>query len=124
MNQEIPKGTYTVAIRETSSSGLAVGGEKPTPDGPGCASSHCSVTPECRCGLQMSRNPHPDAGKVPALLSVGASFVCVPCTVASLHRSETRRKELRHDVRQLWQDSISGQVQDRLKKVLDADSMR
>lgn len=41
MSQEIPKGPYSVKISETSSSNLSVGGEKPTPDDPGCALPRC-----------------------------------------------------------------------------------
>lgn len=39
----------------------------------------------CTCGMPMSRNPHPDAGKPTALLAVGASYVCIPCTVRGRH---------------------------------------
>ena len=41
----------------------------------------------CACGLPMSRNPHPDAGKPAALLEVGAVWVCIPCTVKSRHKA-------------------------------------
>ncbi len=44
----------------------------------------------CTCGLPMSRNPHPDAGKPAALLDVGAVWVCSPCTVQGRHKASRR----------------------------------
>ncbi len=40
----------------------------------------------CLCGGEMSKNPHPQAGKPEALLEVGAVYVCIPCTVRTRHR--------------------------------------
>lgn len=45
----------------------------------------------CFCGLRMSRNPHPDAGKPEHLLPVGASYVCVPCS-SKAHQTANERK--------------------------------
>ena len=42
--------------------------------------------PKCGlCGGQMSENPHPDAGKPDSLLTVGASYYCIPCGQMALH---------------------------------------
>lgn len=49
------------------------------------------------CGLQMSRNPHPDAGKVSSLMTVGATWECIPCTY---NRAVTRGHKLRDLERQ------------------------
>ena len=38
-----------------------------------------------QCGGPMSRNPHPQAGKIPTLLVVGAVYECIPCLVNSRH---------------------------------------
>ena len=38
-----------------------------------------------RCREPMTQNPHPDAGKPATLLTVGAVWVCIPCTQLALH---------------------------------------
>lgn len=42
--------------------------------------------PICKCELDMSENPHPDAGKPFTLCEVGAVWVCIPCQSATLHK--------------------------------------
>lgn len=43
--------------------------------------------PLCGCGLRMSRNPHPDAGKPnQAGVEVGYLFECIPCLVKTRNR--------------------------------------
>ena len=42
-------------------------------------------TPTCFCGLRMTLNPHPDAGKPERLLEVGAVYVCIPCLNKANH---------------------------------------
>jgi len=37
------------------------------------------------CGGQMSKNPHPDAGKPEKLLEAGAEYVCIPCQRRSMY---------------------------------------
>lgn len=44
-----------------------------------------SGAPECRCGLPMSENPHPDAGKPFTLLETGPVWACIPCGSKTLH---------------------------------------
>lgn len=44
----------------------------------------------CACGCPMSRNPHPRAGRIATLLTVGADWVCIPCTIASRHTADGR----------------------------------
>ncbi len=39
----------------------------------------------CKCGLPMSKNPHPDAGKPFTLLETGAVWECIPCQSKTLH---------------------------------------
>lgn len=39
----------------------------------------------CYCGLPISKNPHPKAGEMMTLLTVGSEYVCIPCTVKSRH---------------------------------------
>lgn len=46
--------------------------------------------PECRCGLVMTRNPHPKAGDPALLCQVGATYECIPCTAQALHNWSTR----------------------------------
>lgn len=46
--------------------------------------------PKCSCGLPMSKNPHPDAGKPWTLLETGPVWVCIPCMSKTLHRWATR----------------------------------
>jgi len=45
----------------------------------------------CGCGLTMSKNPHPDAGKPGQLLEVGAVYVCIPCAQQARFRAYQRR---------------------------------
>lgn len=47
----------------------------------------------CECGLPMARNPHPDAGKPARLREVGATWVCVPCTVLGRHKAHRDARE-------------------------------
>jgi|GEM_PF-4162486 len=49
--------------------------------------------PECFCGLAMSKNPHPDAGKPFTLLETGPVWVCIPCQSGTLHRWCERAKK-------------------------------
>lgn len=64
----------------------------------------------CQCGLPMSRNPHPDAGRVDRYLDVGAVWVCIPCTVRTRHAWAGRAQQAQAVVRQLydaWHDDRS-----------------
>lgn len=38
------------------------------------------------CGGPLTRNPHPQAGKMETLLEIGAVWECIPCLVRSRHR--------------------------------------
>lgn len=42
----------------------------------------------------MSRNPHPNAGKPETLLTVGAVWVCIPCTTKSRNGWHNRFRDL------------------------------
>lgn len=44
----------------------------------------------CSCGLKMSKNPHPDAGKPLSLKTVGAVWVCIPCLCLNRHEWSVR----------------------------------
>lgn len=55
----------------------------------------------CDCGLPMARNPHPDAGKPDVLLNVGATYVCIPCTVRTRHGWANQARERRLELEQL-----------------------
>ncbi len=39
-----------------------------------------------KCGLPMSQNPHPRAGKPPDYLEIGTMYECIPCLVGNRHR--------------------------------------
>lgn len=39
-----------------------------------------------KCGLQLSDNPHPEAGKPPHYLQVGCPKECIPCLTLSRHQ--------------------------------------
>ncbi|WP_250507634.1 hypothetical protein [Caballeronia sp. GAFFF3] len=43
-----------------------------------------------KCGLQMTVNPHPEAGKPPHYLEVGCPKECIPCLVKNRHGWATR----------------------------------
>lgn len=47
----------------------------------------------CSCGLPMTVNPHPDAGKPGALLEIGAMLVCIPCMTSSRHQWAARAQK-------------------------------
>lgn len=54
-----------------------------------CGACSRSATPNvCTCGLPLSKNPHPNAGDPKHLLTVGAMWVCIPCTVRSRHDAQ------------------------------------
>ena len=57
----------------------------------------CETGLECRCGLPMSKNPHPDAGKTEHLTTVGAVWVCVPCTVKAMSGWASRYHQASRD---------------------------
>lgn len=42
------------------------------------------------CGLPMTKNPHPDAGKMATLLEVGTPYECIPCLTKSRHQWSRR----------------------------------
>ena len=44
-----------------------------------------SESPVCKCGIEMSKNPHPDCGKPSTLLEIGPVWVCIPCHSGTLH---------------------------------------
>lgn len=52
-----------------------------------------------KCGLLLSDNPHPEAGKPPHYLEVGCPKECIPCLMKSRHswakRAMAAEKELR-----------------------------
>lgn len=52
----------------------------------------------CACGLPMRKNPHPDAGRLETLLTVGPQWVCIPCTVASRHAATARADQAEQDL--------------------------
>ena len=54
--------------------------------------------PTCHCGVQMSLNPHPEAGKTETLCEVGATFVCIPCCVKSRHVANQRKCEAQRNL--------------------------
>ena len=67
--------------------------------------------PTCHCGVLMSLNPHPDAGKVETLLEVGATFVCVPCCVKSRHiateqsiDADAKTRAIKEDIVEMYND--------------------
>lgn len=41
--------------------------------------------PVCKCGLPLSKNPHPQAGDPLEFVDVGATYECIPCLAASRH---------------------------------------
>ena len=48
------------------------------------------------CGQQtLTRNPHPDAGKPEHLLTVGATWECIPCNRRALHTAAEQGQEYR-----------------------------
>ena len=53
----------------------------------GHASMHDTNAPTCGCGLSMSKNPHPDAGK-PTMegAEVGYEWECIPCIIKTRNR--------------------------------------
>lgn len=55
----------------------------------------------CNCGLEMSLNPHPDAGKSNRMLEVGTVWVCIPCTVKSRHGWSTRAMKAENELADL-----------------------
>lgn len=57
----------------------------------------------CFCGLPMSRNPHPDAGK-PTLVgvaAVGAVWECIPCMYRSRNSASFRWRDAQLEVDRL-----------------------
>jgi hypothetical protein len=42
------------------------------------------------CGLMMTANPHPDAGKSPEYLEIGCTYECIPCLAKSRRDWSTR----------------------------------
>ena len=83
------------------------------------SASDCCL-PVCACGLPMSVNPHPDAGKVDALLMVGAMHVCIPCTVASRHKSNALRRSAESNSIRLM-IVLTDQIEEARKERLTAD---
>lgn len=58
----------------------------------------------------MANNPHPDAGKLPTLLEVGAEQECIPCLALSRHKWHEATLVLRakeNDLRQLLEETTS-----------------
>jgi hypothetical protein len=43
-----------------------------------------------KCGLPLSENPHPEAGKPPRYLEVGCPKECIPCMTLSRHNWATQ----------------------------------
>lgn len=69
-----------------------------------CVDYHLAVVDrgQCvQCGGPMSLNPHPQAGKVPSMLNVGAVAECIPCLVNSRRSWCKRALEAEHQVAQL-----------------------
>lgn len=64
----------------------------------------------CRCGLVMSENPHPDAGHPTKMVQVGATYVCIPCTMRALSgwasRAQRAERDARHYARVLRESGI------------------
>ena len=70
---------YNLAIGDALAALDAHTAAQPAPD----AVAEATV---CRCGVAMSKNPHPDAGKPFTLLETGPVWVCIPCQSGTLHR--------------------------------------
>ena len=73
-----------------------------------------SVASNCpQCGLPLTDNPHPDAGKFPQYLEVGCPKECIPCLTLSRHqwagRAMRAEKALR-DMEQALQAAASGEA--------------
>ena len=77
----------------------------------------------CHCGLSMSKNPHPQAGNVRTLTTVGADYVCIPCTVESRHKAYDRQRKAENELdvlraRQEW--TAVDEIKSELEKYDDA----
>jgi hypothetical protein len=75
--------------------------------------------PVCDCGLQTTKNPHPDAGKPFTLCEVGAVWVCIPCLSKSRHEwcgraldAENKVTEIRQLTTKAKELSESGESSD------------
>lgn len=54
-----------------------------------------------KCGLPMSDNPHPEAGRPAHYLDVGCPRECIPCLVHSRHQWAGRAMKAENEVRDL-----------------------
>ncbi|MFJ3316156.1 hypothetical protein ACIPLR_12410 [Herbaspirillum huttiense] len=54
-----------------------------------------------RCGLPMSENPHPDAGKPDRLLELNTRNVCIPCLTLNRHQWSQRAIKAEQDTKRL-----------------------
>lgn len=66
-------------------------------------SQRCESTPKAICGLPLSVNPHPNAGKThvtPDFLEIGTEVVCIPCTVKSRHQWAERALKAENELSQ------------------------
>lgn len=55
--------------------------------------------PLCFCGLNTTKNPHPDAGAPARLLEVGAVYECIPCMNKSRHEWSRRALDAEEELR-------------------------
>jgi len=51
-----------------------------------------------KCGLMLSDNPHPEAGKPPHYLQVGCPKECIPCLTLSRHQWAGRAMKAENEV--------------------------
>jgi hypothetical protein len=54
-----------------------------------------------KCGLPLSDNPHPEAGKPPHYLQVGCPKECIPCLTLSRHQWAGRAMKAENEVKDL-----------------------
>lgn len=54
-----------------------------------------------KCGLPLSDNPHPEAGKPPRYLEVGCPKECIPCLTLSRHQWAARAMKAENEVKDL-----------------------
>lgn len=64
-----------------------------------------------KCGLPMSDNPHPEAGKPGHYLDVGCPRECIPCVVKSRHQWADRAMKAENELRDL-QAARATQIKD------------
>jgi hypothetical protein len=74
-----------------------------------------------KCGLPLSDNPHPEAGKPPHYLQVGCPKGCIPCLTLSRHQWAGRAMRAENQVKDLLA-SKPAENSDELKVCLGCNS--